>query len=452
MPNKYLNRSFPCLSLETICVNNQPKKIWETTMKKIINVAVFTAILAGAAVSAQATDIRVNMYGASAQRDYWKYLGQTFMTGELVDNGMNCESAHYAKASGDSNYYVIKGENCEFAGKADPLQVEFDDIYITYASTASNEGIRAVKEVEALDPAKYGCGTAYDQRKIVDVSSCGLDAVWPADGGCSATLVCGDIDLGTSDVEGASFTQSTTGAPYGHMGGTSKTYTVTPEDTAGLKTYYPTVVPFAFYANDVYETVADAGVDNLTRTQALNLFGAHVNNWNQFVGYDDRKVVLCFRHAGSGTHATLDKAVFRGDDTIKSSQVTFGTGYRAYFYKSSSSTRTGEAGMLECVANNANLSDATYMAVGYMDADTVDDRVVKLKYQGALPTADEIIKGSYDFWAKQNVLVDEAEDTAFVQEMMEFAAENVPTEKEEYWVPAGSLDVKKAHDTSIPLF
>ncbi len=424
-------------------------------MKKIINIAMFAAVVAGAAVSAQAADITVNMYGASAQRDYWTSLGEDFMTKPMANGGMGCASAH--KAAADGNFKAVKGNNCEYAGKTDPLQAEYDDIYITYGSVASIEGVRAAKDIAPIDTT-LNDGCAVSERKIVNVASCNFTNPWATTGACSTTKVCGDIQLGTSDVEGESFDQQSHGNKFGHAGGGSFDVVLTPEDTEGLDNYKPTVVPFAFYANSSIATVAP-GVDNLTRTQALNIFGGFVKNWNKLVGFSSKGVQTCFRHAGSGTHATLDKAVFRGDALIKTNQVSApvaGIAANAYFYQSSSSTKAGEAGMQQCIETNGGRG-ITFMAMGYLDADAGSTSMTQLKYQGARPgvlgdaaSSAQIQNGSYDFWALQNVYVQTADNTDFVQDMMAYAAANIPSDKIGVWVPAASLQVNKAKDTSIP--
>jgi len=432
-------------------------------MRKIINIAMLAAVVAGAAVSAQAADITVNMYGASAQRDYWHSLGETFMTTAVADGGMGCATAHRAQL--DSNFRVVKGNNCEYAGKTDPLQTEYDDIYITYGSVASLEGVRAAKDVAPLD-ASLNTGCAVNERLIVDVDNCTLTSPWATVGSCTGSKVCKDIQLGTSDVEGQSFTQKSKGAKFGHAGGTVLDIVLTPEDTTGLDNYKPTVVPFAFYANKASFATTAPGIDNLTRTQILNLFSGKIKNWNKLVGltsagtpvaFNSSGVQLCFRHAGSGTHASIDTAVMRGDMSLKTDQAVApaGMGASAYFYQSSSSTKTGEAGMQQCIETNAGRTGFT--AIGYMDADAASSSMTQLKYQGSIPgilgdaaSSAQIKNGSYDFWSQQNVYVQPDDNTDFVVDMMTFAAANIPADKVGVWVPSSSLQVKKDKDSSTP--
>jgi hypothetical protein len=411
-------------------------------MKKVINTAIFAAVIAGAAVTAQAADIQVDMYGASAQRDYWQDLGQTFMTKTVAQGGMGCATA--SKAQKSKNEIVVKGDNCTIASG--------DDVYITYGSVASLEGVRAAKEVAPVVAEACATSNGNAFRTVVDVLSCTYPA-WPTVGTCTAT-VCSDIELGTSDVEGSSFDQESHGGIYGHMGGTYTDIVLTAETTTGLKNYKPTVVPFAFYANNDLADVAP--LNNLTRTQALNLFSGSVYNWGQLAGfgaYDGKGVQLCFRHAGSGTHATIDKAVMRGDLALVNTEVALGfagTLADAFFYQSSDSS---SGGMKQCIETNGGHGVGNdFIAIGYLDADALDTTTMhQMKYQGASATDTEIANGSYDFWSAQNVYLKTSDDTAVVQKMMAFAADNIPTSKDGIWVKANDLKVTKNNDTAIPV-
>jgi hypothetical protein len=75
----------------------------------------------------------------------------------------------------------------------------------------------------------------------------------------------------------------------------------------------------------------------------------------------------------------------------------------------------------------------------------------QMKYQGASATDTEIANGSYDFWSAQNVYLKTSDDTAVVQKMMAFAADNIPTSKDGIWVKANDLKVTKNNDTAIPV-
>jgi len=437
-------------------------------MKKIINIALVAAALTGVAVTAQAADepgIDINMYGASAQRDYWNALAPEFLT-------VNMQCASYQKAQVDSNYVVHKGTAC--AGVAGS-----PNIYINYSSVASMEGVLSAIHAAPLDATLNDtCGGNNALREIASKTTC----TWGTSttpGTCTAK-VCADIIGGTSDVEMSSFTQESTGNKNGHKGGGVATFIADGSGydvTTGMVDYKPTIVPFAFYANNDLDGATPTGdLANLNRTQAVNLFAGKIATWDMLKGYGNYpdEVQLCLRHAGSGTHATLDKVVFR-DDTKSDIDPATGKQYLSlveqevtdaapyiYFYQSSSKALPA-AGMKECVeTNGGNGRFSGVIAVGYMDADTLSNtNMHQMKYQGT-PAVDEdnkaagltndyINKGSYDFWSAQNVYVKTAENNTTMQALMAYAESKIPSTKVGIWTSKSNLQILKAADTHLPM-
>lgn len=417
-------------------------------MKKIIKMTALTAILVAASTSAQAADKYINLYGASAQKAFWGDLGVPYMTATAADGGAGCASASKAAYSSDSNFGIIRGVNCSTNGG--------DAIYITYGSVASNEGIRAAKETAPIDD-KNSCaatnGNAY--RQVVDETTCD----WAGTAKCTA-VKCADIQLGASDVAGASFVQESHGGKDGHYNSAQFDVTLSPEATSGLDTFRPTVVPFAFFMNN--NASAYSVMDNLTRTQAANLFAGQVYDWGQFDDHagsypDGMGVVVCLRHAGSGTHATLDKGVMRGDLGLAGNEQIIGAPGvlpDILFYQSSS----GEA---RCVAENGGYGpDGGFIAVGYADADATYGAPTPavpasgmhiVKYEGSDPIAVNIANGSYSFWSHQWIYLKPADNDAAVKQMMGYAAAHVPASKAGVWLPANELKVVKTTDSSMPV-
>jgi hypothetical protein len=479
-------------------------------MKKVINIAVIAAALTGAAVTAQAANIEINMYGASAQRDYWNAMAPDYL-------GVTKGCITVRRAQIDSNNVVHKGSDCP----------DGNEYYINYTSVASMEGVLAAIEQAPIDSALNDtCGGDNALREIADSLNC----VFPTTGtgSCPATKVCRDITGGTSDVEASAFVQKTHGRKFGHRPlSTTNTYvnndltTYQPLDVSAFENYKPTIVPFAFYANSSIGTSGDKG--NLSRTQAVNLFGRKVASWNELKGFGGvvKDVQLCYRHAGSGTHATLDMVVFRDDtksgvapfvcppasgswsvtcdngtpvdyvggtlptscdpaDMLRNPCDVMGLNYEdatigkfntkeetvtapfAYYYQSSSSTRTGEAGMKECVETNGGRAlNPSALAIGYMDADTLESTKIKrMKYQGVPAvdvenaalglTNDYINNGSYDFWSAQNVYVKKPVPTEVV-DLMTYANGHIPASKAGIWTTANDLNVTKTTDQSMPM-
>jgi hypothetical protein len=390
------------------------------------------------------------MYGASAQRDFWRDMGPQFLTTQ-----MGCTSA--ATASYNSNYIIVKGTGCT----AD----NGNDIYINYSSVASIEGVRAALGLAPNDAALNDtCGGNNAMREVAKKLSC----TFP--GSCTA-MECVDVTAGTSDVEVTSFTQQSHGQLNGQVGGGWKDYVLTgSENVSGMVNYKPTIVPFAFYANNELGGALPSGDQaNFTRTQAVNLFAGKIATWGMLKGFDsfsEDEVQLCLRHAGSGTHATLDKTVFRDDTkdaslTLVTTEETATAPY-AFFYQSSSKA-SPSAGMKECIeTNGGNGLYSSVIAVGYLDADAAATSTMhQMKYQGS-PAVDEdnkaagltndyINKGSYDFWGAQNVYVSSADNTTVFQALMAYASSTIPTSKAGIWTTAADLKVEKATDEHLPM-
>jgi ABC-type phosphate transport system substrate-binding protein len=201
--------------------------------------------------------------------------------------------------------------------------------------------------------------------------------------------------------------------------------------------YRPLVVPFGFFAN-----TSLTGVTDITRTQALLLFSGTVSNWDQFgPGYPTAGVVICLRHAGSGTHATLDAAVMRGDWNLVTEAKT--GSFPKYYFNDTSGD------MMNCINGQAN-------SIGYADADQTNLASTKsLTYNGRAATAQNIQYGLYEFWSTQWIFEKKlSQDTNYnvthpiVAKLMEYAAieDNIPGTKEGWWTTSTEMKVEKAND------
>lgn len=423
-------------------------------MKKTINTVLMFAAVVSAASIANAAPSRVDMYGASAQKDYWLEMGGDFMINE-----MGCVGADRATLAGDTNYTIVKGFNCNTLPLIDGSTTVHEDAYITYYSGASFEGVLAGAEKAPLpgnDANACAAASENKDRYVIDPTTCVFDNNWATTDSCTSRA-CNDIEMGTSDVYVTSFKQASDGYKKGHLNGgpytvdlNDNTYSslkaeIEEEINAGTLTVeYPTVVPFAFFVNP-----GVTGVTNLTRTQALNIYSNTLNSWDQvpsYTGTAGKGIVKCLRHAGSGTHSTLDMVVFR-DDLGKpgTSLIQYDdsslTGYTFFNFSSSD--------MKNCLAANGGHSDA--YAVGYMDADQENKAPTQyrmLKYQGANPYAAEIQNGVYDFWSKQNIYMKGT--NTFMTKMIDYAKVHVPANKATWWVSESSLNVTKSSDINIP--
>lgn len=431
-------------------------------MKKIIKASVFCATVLTLASSAQALDL--NMFGASAEVAFWNEAAPQFLAASVADGGMGCTSVVHG--SYDSNNGIARGFNC--AGAPDSTDTT---ITIRYTANKSVEGPRAVMGMDPnnLDSCSDNAGMDDHYRLMANIT----------DDGATTSMGCNRVNLGASDVASESFTQQSSGNKNGIYDTTPFADALDPAtipgaDTPGMVHWNPIVVPFSFFANK--ELTA---TDNLSRLQAVLLMSGNVGNWSQF-GYPAKKVLLCMRHAGSGTHATLDRAVMRGDRKLPIAQATppaFVNAPTIYFHTSTS-------GLLKCVQDNANL-EGSAIAVGYADSDALVSSVAadgsevlnsaysnvkRLTYNGigqgmsagltVAPIKTQIANGQYSFWSSQWIymnptqLLNANEQTA-ADTMMAYASDpaHLPqATKKYYWLAKNELNVQKENDAVLPHF
>ncbi len=401
-------------------------------------------LLAGAAVlalsgAAQATDIDLNIYGASAQFLFWNEAAKDFLTARSCTGVVN---------DGDSKNGITVG-TCGA-----------DTITIRYSSKASYDGILAT--TGSSNPlAVNECGGNMFQRKMKTAY------------GSTATS-CVDVHLGASDVAGESFVQQSHGALKGPLGGTWTDRSFSGVPTTGLTPYQPLVVPFGFFANKAIKVStcesgalagnlctaataeADCGagvacvantISNITREQAVQIFGGQVYSWKDFgqsysVDGGDDTLVACLRHAGSGTHSTLDKAVMSGAMGLVSTENV--SSPTIYF-------NDGSSDEMNCI-------NALAGAIGYADADQANKtNTVSLKYNG-IPAARNMIRnGAYDFFSNQWMYEKAGLDSVrhnLVVDLAAFAADpaNLPGTKASYWSAQAEMVFNKANDSSYPAY
>jgi hypothetical protein len=392
-----------------------------------------TSLVAGAGLlamvgAASAADININLYGASAQYKFWNAAAAPFLTSKGCSDVVAAENA-------DKKHGITKGT------------LGTDTIYIRYSAKASFDGVYSCKgEVpppgETPDSCIASNGARY--RSMADVVD------WPTH--LVTALGCKEVTIGASDVAGGSFGQQSKGKVKGcNVTGSVITRNIPTIDTSSLATYYrPIVVPFGFFAN-----TALTGVDNLTRLQALMLFSGKALTWDQFgSAYPAKDTVICLRHAGSGTHATLAAAVMRKDQPIVKEEDC------PYI-----SFNDGSSDMMKCINTNDGVAVADAAAVGYADADALAGSgaalypsVKPLNYEGAAPTRTNIQNGVYSFWSHQWLYECAPGNTTthpWVQQLAAYAgvdANLVALGLGDFWAADSSMNVDKTTDFSMPTF
>ena len=213
-------------------------------------------------------------------------------------------------------------------------------------------------------------------------------------------------------------------------------------------------------------------IDNLSRLQAILIFSNQVNNWREFgPWYPDLPIVQCMRHAGSGTHATLEIGVFRGDASVWTDTVG-GTGRWNRTQSSESTDPNGGEVVVWHYESSTDLTedclDFYYGGVGYIDADKIlgNDTVNnchEVKFEGVEPTREKVKFGEYSFWAGQQCFWDEDEFPAtsvegkLAQALMDYASDpdnlnNVDFgQKANFWATDDEMRVKKTSDSAYPV-
>lgn len=386
--------------------------------------------------TATAADYNVNIYGASAQYLFWNDAADDFLLD--TTNGPGCSTAvqaEHTNSDGKKKHGITKGTKGA------------DTYYIRYTSKASYDGIYSCYGESSVPGGQPSCsaqGTRY--REMADEANTN----WTT--GVVSALACKKVTVGASDVAGSTFGQTSEGEKAGHLGGgwISRTVSSIDTDAEGLTKYYrPVIVPFGFFRNDV----ALPTVTNLTRLQALMVFSGSAFYWDDFGStYPGKDVIACLRHAGSGTHATLNAAVMRGDWPI----ATLEDAPYILF-------NDGSSDMMKCIDQNGGESTATAGAVGYADSDycaaspSKCTNVDSMTYNGAQPVKENITNGVYSFWSHQYLFeclgLTQAEKD-LVKDLYDFAKlpANLPAAKASYWATESELNVTKANDFSMPTF
>lgn len=438
-------------------------------IKKMVKTAIIGGALLGMTAGANAETIDINIYGASAQYKFWTAAAADF----LADQG--CAGTVYTAKDADDKHGIARCDD-----------LNGDTVYIRYSSKASYDGIRSV---QGLDPDGESGDCADNEREMADETN----TSWST--GVVNGLSCEDVTIGASDVAAETFGQESHGLIYGPKDSSSNVdedreiYDITMD--SDYEIYRPIVVPFAFFRNA--NSTTPVPFDNMSRLMATAIFSGQVTDWNQFrpdldedgtvEETDTLDMVVCLRHAGSGTHATLDAAVMRGDYSLLTTEALPGSALVIAEVLPVTYFNDGSSDMMRCVggggsksgyedydgigavgyadADKVKMSDGTAAAPNniegeYHDTDSYGD-VKLMTWQGEEAKKVNIVNGTYDFWSAQWLYVspDESEDVAdLVDALATYAedADNLPSGKADYWASQDEMNVEKVSDFSYPGF
>ena len=496
---------------------------------KTLALAVVALMVAG---NASAATHRADIFGASAQFKFFTNTLPAFLI------SMGCDATDIRTINADDTAAMTGGAGTQkrdsFAavcmgdegigdlGTGNGVDAkgtaiaQGDTVIVTVTSFSSYEGPRSVLGIDpGGNAAADGCSA--DQRGIVDLTVSGLPftvgtAATPKTTGL--TMACETVELGTTDVQAATFGQTSAGYANGPCGGSVyETTTVggeTEPEAPRYAKYQPFVVPFAFFLNGgvVGDGSDDIPFDNISRTMAINLYSGRVLNWNEFKADlngngienesadfpagDNLPVILCLRHAGSGTAATLNAAVMKGIGLVTNQNPSMGkTDFGGTLYDTENPLEPnlpyiyfnrGSGEMVDCVAGScSNYGDplgygataqgpaSALGAIGYADADKVTGDnpegtivaegsgfIKRATYNGVAPRSATIANGQYDFF-NANVVYQDTQDTAgevaLGQELMTvFAADPAQINAvKPYWAAQGAINFPKGNDFADPL-
>lgn len=459
-------------------------------MKRSIKTLLAGGALLAVAGTANAANLDINIYGASAQFNFWKTAAGTFITSA---SGFNCTGgtvpANGSPAFSGSTHGIIQGLNCQ-----NLVATPGDSVTIRFSNKASYDGVYAVLGSVNAN-ADNGCGTTAGAWPTAPVFQRAM-ADLPATGNTVLTTSCQPVTLGASDVPAYGFIQTSQGKTKGPN--TSSTATVsrsfggTGIDTTSLTHYMaspgdpyaqPVKVPFSFWVNnnvtaktcdtgprtgDYCNTALDCStttsptngtcngsgiINNMSREMANTLFSGQIKNWQDFgAGFANLPVVLCYRHAGSGTMATLDLAVMNhggwGKPMLSKEVATTSSKNPvvAWFNDGSGD----EAYCLQNVSGSVGYLDADFVATAYPSI------TGPIKYNGSMPSAANIIQGIYDFWADQSLYIPNAIDATSkgaVDALIGYLNNGPSLDAvgfHQYWAATNEMKVKKDLESSYP--
>lgn len=441
--------------------------------KKTVLTLAAVGLLAGSAVAA---NYDINIYGASAQYKFWKEAAPAFLTSTDV----GCSTVARAETDAFANDHFIA--QCSDAGDSNTYTIRVTE-------SKSSEGVNSVQGLLTSGSTNV-CSSNEDREMAATFTAIAgtvdltdpLNPVLPTMGTVD-TIGCQDVVVGASDVNAPTFNQQTFGAfkwQDAAVGDANNPALIkTAQDLTiadDYNEYRPIVVPFTFFAH------GDVPFDGLSRVQAVNLFAGKVKNWNQFrpdlnndgsidatTAYpagDSLPVILCMRHAGSGTHATLDANVMRGDATLANKQAMPGDFSYNLGLQPETYFNTSSSDLTKCVGNKAG-------AVGYADSDKVSEiaaggpytvtsgkygYIKKMAFNGYYAERENIINGNYGFWSAQWLWSKPNEPTKvaeLVGELAAFAADGAnlqATGKRDWWATQNEMNVDKGDDFKMPLF
>ncbi|KFO68221.1 hypothetical protein ER57_05575 [Smithella sp. SCADC] len=351
------------------------------------------SLMALAASSALAADI--NIWGASAQFNFWKNNGETY----LASRGCT-DIQHAQKGAKD---YIIKATcGTETVYMRSSSKASYDACYALAGKSGAESG-----RVTTCDVT--GDSTSYFKRPFIEETTC----TWgtkTSPGTCTTGNNCETVTVGASDTACKCFTQKSQGQLQGPLGGgaINRAMSVTEPN---VNKCTPMIVPFAFFVNN---TVTKNGgtIDSISYDNLQLIFSGNVFNWSEIfdadgVAYDAQPLVACMRHAGSGTQASLEAYLMASSNCSKYNYLAWQQSDGLVYFND------GSSDMMKCVNGYDNWLGTG--AIGYADADqtvgtgTPYPNTSRIQLNGVPYTLNfanmkaAMVNGQYNFYGAQHL-------------------------------------------------
>jgi len=447
-------------------------------MKKFAMAFVLVLCMSGASF---AQDVEINIYGASAQIDFWAASAPVYLT---AATGANCTgsvgtcTASFSPADNTPAgvyYHGAKYVTCEATGPCSGAGLATaDKLRIRVGAYDSDDGIMGVlgqANPGAVDVMNCPTGSGLNYRTLLNTV---------AGGAAITNLNCFPVTLGTADVHGSTIIQKTQGQLKGPLGPVSVTnglsllpggaagpaiprdlgnFVATPPTvktcgpgSVGLTDHHPFIVPFCFFANKDAKVVGDgllqANLTNVTKTMAQQIFTGVVTDWHTyFPGIPAGSTIKgCMRVAGSGTQAAFHSAVITSNKIGPNLPVKDHSllGNNLWFNNSSTD-------MLNCINFGPGF-------IGFVDCDKAPlaNMTGPLTYDGFAGNTVNIQDGLYEFWTLEHLFEPAVKysgyPTTAVTNLVNWADANptIPASHVGTWSTSDTMQFHKTGDWITP--
>lgn len=354
--------------------------------KLFLSAVAGVSLIALAAGSALAADI--NIWGASAQFNFWKNNGEAYLTSRGCTNIQHAQKGtkdYIIKATCDGSTVYMRSSS----------KASYDACYALAGKSGAESG-RVTTCDSTSDP------TSYFKRPFIEETTCSWGTK-DAPGTCTTGNNCETVTVGASDTACKCFTQKSRGQLQGPLGGgeIDRAMSVTEPD---VNKCTPMIVPFAFFVNNTV-TKNSATINSISYDNLQLIFSGNIFDWSEIfdadgVAYDARTLVACMRHAGSGTQASLEAYLMASPNCSKDNFLWWqqSTGGPDIYFND------GSSDMMKCVNGSGDWTGAG--AIGYADADqnlSSYPNVKRLPPLTDLNIKSAIVNGTYNFYGAQHL-------------------------------------------------